>query len=58
VVTDIVMLWGCNHYVIAVDRMVIEGTEEIPKGLVVKVPVNGTPIWGDEDDLTNGVELN
>lgn len=56
-VTNILMLWGCDHYIITVDRVVIQGNEEPVNGMIVKVPVNGTQIWGDEDDLTNGVEL-
>lgn len=58
VVTGLPHIEGCTRYAIAVDRVVIGGKERPARtNHVATPPVNGTPIWGDPDDLTNGVEL-
>lgn len=57
VVLAIVDRGGCNRYEILVKRYVVEDIERNWPGENVYPPVNGTPIWGDPDNLTNGVEL-
>jgi|GEM_PF-2489193 len=48
----------CDRYAIRVERRVFSGKEIHERiGGLVFPPVNGTPIWGDPNDLTHGVEL-
>lgn len=49
---------GCPRYRILVSRIVKrDGERPVREEHIVIPPVNGIPIWGDEDNLTNGVEI-